>query len=39
LEGKEMLKETALSEIVSALQDEGEPAEIEDILFTSFIVD
>ena len=39
LEGKEMLKETALSEVVSALQEEGEPAEIEDILFTSFIVD
>lgn len=39
MEGKEMLKETALSEVVSALQEEGEPAEVEDILFTSFIVD
>lgn len=39
MEGKEQLKETALSEVVSALQEEGEPAEVEDILFTSFIVD
>lgn len=39
MEGKEMLKETALSEVVSALQEEGEPAEVQDILFTSFIVD
>ncbi|MEE2729467.1 MAG: flagellar basal body-associated FliL family protein [Pseudomonadota bacterium] len=39
MEGKEMLKETALSEVVAALQEEGEPADVEDILFTSFIVD
>ncbi len=39
LEGKEKLKENALSEVVQALEEEGEPANIQDILFTSFIVD
>lgn len=39
MEGKQMLKETALTELVSALQEEGEAAEVQDVLFTSFIVD
>lgn len=39
MEGKQLLKETALSEVVNALQSEGEPSEVQDILFTSFIVD
>ncbi|MAR91418.1 MAG: flagellar basal body-associated FliL family protein [Pseudomonadota bacterium] len=39
LEGKQMLKEAALTEVVQALEVEGEPAQVEDILFTSFIVD
>ena len=39
VEGKQALKETALQEVISALQQEGEPSDITDILFTSFIVD
>lgn len=39
LEGKQQLKDSALSEVLTALQDEGEPAQVEEILFTSFIVD
>ncbi len=38
-EGKLQLKQDALQEIVSALESEGEPSAVEDILFTSFIVD
>lgn len=38
-EGKQMLKENALNEVVNALQNEGEPTQVEEILFTSFIVD
>ncbi|WP_158643541.1 flagellar basal body-associated FliL family protein [Ketobacter alkanivorans] len=39
MEGKQLLKENALTEVVNALQNEGEPADVQDILFTSFIVD
>jgi flagellar FliL protein len=39
MEGKQLLKENALTEVITALETEGEPAEVQDILFTSFIVD
>lgn len=38
-EGKQQLKEDALKEVISALEMEGEPTEVQDILFTSFILD
>ena len=39
MEGKQMLKEAALNELINALQEEGEAADVQDVLFTSFIVD
>jgi flagellar FliL protein len=39
MEGKQQLKSNALTEVLTALQDEGEAAQVEEILFTSFIVD
>ncbi len=39
MEGKQKLKEDAMQEVIQALEMEGEPADIQDILFTSFIVD
>lgn len=39
MEGKQKLKEDALQEVIAALEIEGEPTGVEDILFTSFIVD
>ena len=38
-EGKMQLKQDALQEILMVLKTEGEPAQVEDILFTSFILD
>ncbi|PCJ46967.1 MAG: flagellar basal body rod protein [Moraxellaceae bacterium] len=38
-EGKSQLKEDSLEAIVATLESEGEPAEVEAILFTSFIVE
>lgn len=38
-EGKSRLKEDALAAVISALDSEGEPTDIEAILFTSFIVE
>lgn len=38
-EGKQKLKSEALVEIVKALESEQEPSDIEEILFTSFIVE
>ncbi len=38
-EGKTQLKEDALAEVVSVLDSESEPTDIEAILFTSFIVE
>lgn len=38
-EGKQHLKEEALQEVIAALQAEGEPADVADVLFTSFLVD
>jgi len=39
MEGKTKLKEDSLTEVVSALEAEGEPTDIDAILFTSFIVE
>lgn len=39
MEGKQHLKEEALNEVISVLESEGEATNVEDILFTSFIVD
>jgi len=38
-EGKKRLREEALGEIIKVLKSEGSPADIQDILFTSFIVE
>ena len=38
-EGKQKLQEDALNEVVSVLSEENEPADVEGILFTSFIVE
>ena len=38
-EGKSRLKEDALAAVISALDSENEPTDIEAILFTSFIVE
>lgn len=38
-EGKQKLKLEALAEVVKALESEQEPNDIEEILFTSFIVE
>ena len=38
-EGKMHLREEALQEVVAALQSEGAPNNVEDVLFTSFLVD
>jgi flagellar FliL protein len=38
-EGKSRLKEDALAAVISVLDSENEPTEIEAILFTSFIVE
>jgi len=36
--GKETLQQAALAEVRSALEAQGAPAEVEDILFTSFVM-
>ncbi|MGB3622316.1 flagellar basal body-associated protein FliL [Ketobacter sp. MCCC 1A13808] len=38
-EGKTHLREEALREVLSALESEGAPAAVEDVLFTSFLID
>jgi flagellar FliL protein len=38
-EGRQQLKEEALLEVVSALQSESEPTDVQEVLFTSFILD
>ncbi|HVK99157.1 MAG TPA: flagellar basal body-associated FliL family protein [Dongiaceae bacterium] len=38
-EGRQHLKEEALQEVINALQAESEPVEVQEVLFTSFIVD
>lgn len=38
-EGRQHLKEEALQEVINALQAESEPTEVQEVLFTSFIVD
>ncbi len=38
-EGRQHLKEEALQEVINALQAESEPADVKEVLFTSFIVD
>jgi len=38
-EGRERLKQESLSEVIRALEAEGEPADVEAVLFTSFIVE
>ena len=38
-EGRQHLKEEALQEIIAALQSEKEVADVQDVLFTTFIVD
>lgn len=38
-EGRQHLKEEALQEIISVLQTESEPVDVQEVLFTSFIVD
>ncbi|MCG8316621.1 MAG: flagellar basal body-associated FliL family protein [Pseudomonadales bacterium] len=38
-EGKQKLQEDALNEVVSVLNEENEPTDVEGILFTSFIVE
>mgnify|MGYP002700812275 FL=1 len=38
-DGKAQLKEDALAAVISALDSENEPTDIEAILFTSFIVE
>jgi len=39
MEGKTKLKEDSLTEVISALEAEGEATDIDAILFTSFIVE
>lgn len=38
-EGRQHLKEEALQEVINALQAESEPTDVQEVLFTSFIVD
>lgn len=38
-EGRQHLKDEALQEVISALQAESEPVDVQEVLFTSFIVD
>ena len=38
-EGRQHLKEEALQEVISALQSEAEPVDVQEVLFTTFIVD
>lgn len=38
-EGRQHLKEEALQEVINALQSESEPTQVQEVLFTSFIVD
>jgi flagellar FliL protein len=38
-EGKMHLREEAIQEVVSALESEGAPTAVEDVLFTSFLID
>lgn len=38
-EGRQHLKEEALQEVISVLQTESAAAEVQEVLFTSFIVD
>lgn len=38
-DGRRHLKEEALQAVVSALQSEKEPAQVKEVLFTSFILD
>lgn len=38
-DGKTKLKEDSLTQVISALEAEGEPTDIDAILFTSFIVE
>lgn len=37
--GKQQLRQDALSEIIAVLSQENEAAEVQDVLFTSFIVE
>lgn len=38
-EGRQHLKEEARQEVINALQSENEPVDVQEVLFTSFIVD
>lgn len=38
-EGRQHLKDEALQEVLNALQSENEPTDVQEVLFTSFIVD
>ena len=38
-EGRQHLKDEALQEVLNALQSENEPTDVQEVLFTSFIID